>query len=309
MKLIAENLHIISKKTKEAILNKDIIYIKNLIQSMSNENPDWIDLNIGPARANFAGTMKWLIEIVNDITTIPISFDTTNIDEIEQGLLLTESNKTKCLINSTNADADRLEKVMAVAAKYNTNVITLTMNSEFGIPKDADKRLELAMEIADYASEKGMENQQLFFDPLVLPVCVDQSQASECLNTLRMLKESFDPQVNTTIGLSNVSNGCPKELRPMINQVFMVLAMGCGLDTAIVDIFDKELLRINKMISNAASENSKDEMMLKLYHAMQNFEEIEDISFDKNNIELLKIYKTAEILLNKKIYSHSYLEI
>jgi len=140
-------------------------------------------------------------------------------------------------------------------------------------------------------------------------VCVDQTQAAEALNTIRMLKESFDPQVMTTIGLSNVSNGCPKELRPLINRVFMVLAMGCGLDSAIVDSFDSELLRINHVIEKQTAQNSYDKLYLNLYDMMQAFDDTDSIEYDKTDIEQVKIFKTAEILLNKKVYTNSYLEI
>ncbi len=308
MKLISENLHIISKATKEAVLNRDEKYIKNLLERQIATKPDWIDLNIGPARGAFSGSMKWLVDIALNLTDIPLSFDSTNADEVEIGLK-SVSNSDKCMINSTNADFERLDRVSDLALKYNCSMIALTMNSETGIPKEADKRLELAFEINAVTDEKGIDNSKIYFDPLILPVCVDQSQALEALNTLRMLKESFDPQVMTTIGLSNVSNGCPKELRPLINRVFMVMAMGCGLDSAIVDSFDSELLRINSVIETKIPSQSYDYVYISLYDMMQNFEELDSVTYDKNDIEQRRIIKTAEIILNKKIYSNSYLDI
>lgn len=308
MKLISENLHIISKSTKEAVLNRDETFIKNLLSRQIETKPEWIDLNIGPARGAFAGTMKWLIDIAQNMTDIPLSLDSTNADEIAVGLELAK-NPEDWIINSTSADADRLDKVTDLAAKFGSNIIALTMNSELGIPKESDKRLELAFEITAVTESKGIENGKIFFDPLILPVCVDQTQAVEALNTIRMLKESFDPMVNTTIGLSNVSNGCPKELRPLINRVFMVMAMGCGLDSAIIDSFDHELLRVNKVIETQTEEKSHDRLYLDVFNMMQNFEEINVLSYDSSVKEQAAIYKTVEILLNKKVYSNSYLEI
>lgn len=308
MKLISENLHIISKSTKEAVLNKDEQYIRNLLKRQIETNPDWIDLNIGPAKGAFAGTMKWLVDIAQSMTDIPLSLDSTNADEIEVGLSLAKSS-ANWLINSTNADEQRLDRVTDIVSQYNCNLIALTMNSELGIPKESDKRLELAFEITSMTEAKGIPNEKLYFDPLILPVCVDQTQSTEALNTLRMLKESFDPQVMTTIGLSNVSNGCPKELRPLINRVFMVMAMGCGLDSAIVDSFDSELLRVNKIIETQEIETSYDRLYLDIYNMMQSFDDLDSVNYDKSDIDQVKIYKTAEILLNKKVYSNSYLEI
>ena len=308
MKLISENLHIISKNTKEAVLNRDENYIKNLLEKQIKTQPDWIDLNIGPARGAFAGTMQWLVNIAQSLTDIPLSLDSTNADEIELGLALAK-HPEKWIINSTSADESRLDRVTDIAAKYGCSIIALTMNSELGIPKESDKRLELAFEISAVAEAKEISNDRLYFDPLILPVCVDQTQATEALNTIRMLKESFDPPVMTTIGLSNVSNGCPKELRPLINRVFMVLAAGCGIDSAIVDSFDSELLRINGVIENNTPQKDYDNIYLALYDMMQNFEELETVQFDTKDTEQVNIIKTAQILLNKKVYTNSYLEI
>ena len=309
MKIISENLHIISKATKEAVINREETYIKDLLMRQIETKPDWIDLNIGPARAaNFQGTMSWLTGIVSEMTNIPLSFDSTNPKEIEDGLKIVQ-NPNNCIINSTNADEDRLENVTELAAKYGSSIIALTMNSELGIPKDADSRLELAFSIIAKAAEKEISNDKLLFDPLILPVCVEQSQASEALNTIRILKESFEPQVLTTIGLSNVSNGCPKELRPLINRVFAVMAIGCGIDSAIADSFDTELLRINKMIENNSPESESDLLLLSISNMMRDFTDLNEITYDKNDSLQNAIFKTAEILLNKKVYSHSYLEI
>ena len=117
MKLISENLHIISKATKEAVLNRDEEYIKNLLQKQIQTTPDWIDLNIGPARGAFAGTMQWLVNLTQDLTDIPLSLDSTNADEIELGLALAK-HPEKWIINSTSADEQRLERVTDIAAKY-----------------------------------------------------------------------------------------------------------------------------------------------------------------------------------------------
>ncbi len=308
MKLISENLHIISKNTKEAVKNRDESYIKRLLERQISAKPDWIDLNIGPARGAFAGTMEWLVNIACEMTEIPLSLDTTNLGEIEAGLKLAK-NPEKWIINSTSADSERLSQTAELAKSYDTGLIALTMNSEIGIPKEADGRLELAFEIVEKTQEIGIENGKIFFDPLILPVTVEQSQALEALNTLRMLKESFDPVVLTTIGLSNVSNGAPAELRPLINRAFFVLAAGCGLDSAIVDSFDDELIRINKLLESKTPVEPYDGLILEIFEMMRDFGDIDDVNYDKNDKKQAEIYKTARILLNKSVYSNSYLEI
>lgn len=305
MKLIGENIHIISKRTRTAIEEKDKEYIRNLAKKQTDV--DWIDLNIGPARKQ-QGTMRWLIDTVREVSDKPLSFDTTNLDEIKSALQYVGTPQ-KSLINSTNADDERLNPLSDITAEYGCCLIALTMDNKSGIPKEADLRLEMACKIIEKTTESGIDNSKIFIDPLVLPVCVDQSQALESLNSIRMFKEAFDPQVNTTIGLSNISNGSPKELRPLINRVYLTMASGCGLDSAIVDACDEELIRTVKMLDSSTPQNSSDELLLNIYNMMLNFDDLENVSYDKTNDDEVKIFKTAEILMNKHIYSHNYLDV
>ena len=169
--------------------------------------------------------------------------------------------------------------------------------------------MEIIFEIYEKCMEKGIDSSKIFFDPLILPVCVEQSQALEALNTIQMIKESFEPKVNTIIGLSNISNGSPKELRPLINRVFAVLAYGAGLDAAIIDAKDNELIRIFKMLDNNCPQLSVDNLYINLSNMIRDFNDLEEIKFDKNSIEEQNIIKTASILLNKKIYSDSFTQV
>lgn len=305
MKLIGENIHIISKRTKDAIEAKNKDYILDYVNRMLASNVDFIDLNIGPARKN-AGTMQWLASIVRQVSDIPLSFDTTNPAEMRSGLEFV-NNSAECIINSISADKQRIDAILPLAQEFNSNIIALTLSDETGIPKEADARLEIAFNILEQTMQFGIENNKIYFDPLVLPISVAQEQAIESLNAIRMFKESFDPPVLTTIGLSNISNGAPKENRPLINLVFMVLAMGCGLDSAIVDGFDRELIRVHKMLEKAIPETNYDKLYLDLAEMMRNFGELEDVEFDTNDVQQVAIYKTAQILLNKNIYSNNYL--
>ena len=303
MILIRENIHIISKSVREALEKKDENFVKNLIKIQ--ENVDCIDLNIGPAKRHLEGIFEWLIPLVGDRN---ISLDSTNADAIEQGIKLVKTS-SECFINSTSKDSEKLERLTDLAAEYGCNLIALALSKETGIPKTADGRLEIIFEIYERCMEKGIESSKIFFDPLVLPVCADQSQALEALNTIQMVKESFDPPVNTVIGLSNISNGCPKDLRPLINRVYACLAYGAGLDAIILDAKDLELVRILRMLENNSPESGVDELYIKLAELMRSFGELEELEFDKNSIEEQNIIKTAAVLFNKKIYSDSFTQV
>lgn len=306
MLLIGENIHVISKSVQSALVERDEEFILELIKKQAHM--DYIDLNVGPAKNKFEGILPWLCELVERNTDLKISFDSTNSNEIKSGLLVCK-NPQNALINSTSADEVRLEKITDLAVEFGSNIIALTMNKELGIPKTADERLALAFEIAEKCQEKNISNEKIFFDPLILPVSVDQAQAQEALNTIQMIKQSFDPEVMTTIGLSNISNGSPNEMRPLINKVFAALAYGAGLDSAIVDSFDVGLINIIKMLDAEAPTNKVDELYISLANMIRDFSEIEEISYNDNDSEQVAIIKTARILLNKEIYSHSYRQI
>ncbi len=304
MILIGENIHVISKSVQNALVERDERFISELIELQ--KNMDYIDLNVGPAKKNMEGILPWLAKLVQSSCVQGISFDTTNIAEMESGL---KSFNGKTFINSTSKDIERLEKMTDLAVEFNSNLIALTLSKETGIPKTADGRLEIAFEIYEKCLEKGIDSEKIFFDPLILPVCVEQGQALEALNTIQMVKESFDPPVKTVVGLSNVSNGCPKDIRPLINRVFGVLAFGAGLDAAIIDAKDEEMVRIFRMLENNSSKSDVDKLYISLADIIRNFGEIDEIDYDKDSAEQTKIIKTAKILLNKEIYSHSFTQI
>lgn len=306
MLLIGENIHIISKTVQTALLERDERFILDLIKKQSHM--DYIDLNVGPAKGQLEGILPWLCDLVEKNTDLKISFDTTNSDEMRRGLEKTK-DPANCLLNSTSADEARLEKMTNLAADFGSNLIALTMNKELGIPKSADSRLELAFEIIEKTQEKGIENGKIFFDPLILPVSVDQTQAQEALNTIQIIKQSFDPEVMTTIGLSNISNGSPKELRPLINRVFAVLAYGAGLDSAIIDSFDTELINTIKVLESQNPKNEVEQLYINLADMIRDFSELEEISYDETDLKQVEIVKTARILLNKEVYTHSYRQI
>lgn len=306
MLLIGENIHIISKTVQNALLERDEAFALDLIKRQVHM--DYIDLNVGPAKGAMEGVLPWLCDLVEKNSNLKISFDTTNSDEMRRGLEKSK-NPQDSLLNSTSADEVRLEKLTDLAAEFNSNIIALTMNKELGIPKIADDRLNLAFEIFEKCQEKNIPNEKIFFDPLILPVSVDQSQAQEALNTIQMIKQSFDPEVMTTVGLSNISNGSPKEIRPLINNVFAVLAYGAGLDSAIIDAFDVELINTIKVLESQSAKNEIDELYIKLSDMIRDFSELEDIDYDKNDSKQVDIIKTARILLNKDVYTHSYRQI
>lgn len=303
MILIGENIHVISKKVREALINRDEIFVKNLLNFQ--KKMDYFDLNVGPARGDLENVLSWLSSIVEQNFLQKISLDTTNFFEMKNAI----SNLKKSdniFLNSVGFDEEKLDKMISLSLENNANLIALTMSKEIGIPKTSDGRLEIAFQIYEKCLEMGLEAEKIFFDPLVLPIKVDQSQALESLNTLKMIKESFDPPVKTVIGLSNVSNGVPVEFRSLINRVYGVMAFGAGLDAVIMDAGDDELVRVFRMLEKKSPEKNIDNLYLSIADMVSRFGELEDVEFDESDEEECQVMKTCEVLLNKKIYSDSF---
>lgn len=315
MVLIAENLHIISKTTKEAIAKRCDDYILKIIDDVSACGIDIFDLNVGPAKGEIKESLPYLTKLIKNSANhdIKFSFDTSNFDEMELGFNSIDKNcAEKSFLNSICADENKMAAGFEIAHKYNPNIIALTFNPDEGIKKTSDERMELGFFLYERMLNEGIIENKIYFDPLVLPVSVAQEQANTVLETIRMMKESMG-EINTIIGLSNISNGSPKDIRPLLNRVFLVLAMGAGLDGAIIDGLDKETIRIFNMIKDVSGnivQNSSlsplDSLYYSLYNAVNNFNDIDDIEFDTNDLSLLNIMKAARILLNKEIYSHSF---
>lgn len=306
MILIGENIHILSKKVREAFLRRDESFFKDLINIQKNLN--YADLNVGPAKGDMAGALSWLVEIVQNNSNLGISFDTTNFQEMEKGFIVCK-DRENAFLNSISLDEERFSKMVDIALDNNCNLICLTLSKELGIPKTSDGRLEIAFEIYEKCIELGLDSGKLYFDPLILPIGVEQGQALEALNTIKMLKESFDPPVKTIIGLSNISNGSPKELRPLINRVYAVMAYGAGVDALILDACDSELVRVLKMLEVGNAQSPADKLYLRISDAVRDFSDVEDVEFNSDSDEEQKIIKCAQVLLNKKIYSHSFTQV
>jgi 5-methyltetrahydrofolate corrinoid/iron sulfur protein methyltransferase len=155
---------------------------------------------------------------------------------IEAGL---EVCKGRALINSTTAEAKKMAALFPLAKMYNAEIICLTLD-EKGIPNDANSRSELALKMITNAMEFDITPDRIFLDPLALPVGAAQDQGMKVLEALKMFKTLCDPAPKTTIGLSNVSNGTKE--RPLINRTYLTMLIAYGLDSAIMNPSDTDLM-------------------------------------------------------------------
>ncbi|MBU2541356.1 MAG: dihydropteroate synthase [Candidatus Omnitrophica bacterium] len=236
MFIIGELINGMYKNVQEALSKKDEQAIINLAKQQEAEGANALDVNCGPLSKDPVSDMKWLVSAIQKGSNLPLAIDSTKPNVIQAGL---ELIKGKAIINSTSADPERLEIYVNMAKKYNASLIALTMDKK-GVPQDKDRRLELAAQILAFAQEKDFNINNIYLDPIVLPVNVAQPQLKMILEVLHEFKVISDPAPKTVVGLSNVSQGSCQ--RNIINRVFLTMAIGYGLDAAIVDPLDKELM-------------------------------------------------------------------
>ncbi|MBE3574941.1 MAG: methyltetrahydrofolate cobalamin methyltransferase [Firmicutes bacterium] len=237
MILIGERINGMFNDVGNAIRNRDPEPIQRLAISQTKAGAHYLDVNTGPAVDDPENVMAWLVHTIEEVVDTPLSIDTMKFKALEAGVKAV--TKKPPLINSTTAERKRLERILPLAKDYGCSVIGLAMN-EKGVPKDANDRTAIAMEIVAAADEYGIPMSDLFIDPIIMPVNVAQEHAPQVIETIRQVKLLADPAPKTVVGLSNVSQ---KTLhRSLINRVYLVMAMAAGLDAAILDVEDKDLM-------------------------------------------------------------------
>lgn len=307
MYIIGENIHIISPRVKKAIAERDEKFFQDTAVRMVDAGADAVDLNIGPQKKHGHEILPWLVEVVEEVVDVPLVFDTTNLMAIEAACETV--TKAQPIINSTDARAERLESVPAVAKKFNTRLVALTM-AEGMIPVGADERVGIALErLIPHMLEIDFPITDLIIDPLVLTVSGCQEYCPECIEAVRTLKFAWDPPPLTNGGLSNVSNAVPNEMRPFLNRTYMVMLMGAGIDMVIADPFDRELLEWIRVVEERDESTALNRLLLKLHDRVEAMSELQPEDVDMSDPQQADVWKTVQVLLNKVIYTDSYLRL
>ena len=307
MYVIGENIHIISPKVKQAITERDAKFFQDIAARMVEAGAGAIDLNIGPQKKRGHEILPWLVQTVEAVVDVPLVFDTTNLAAIEAACETV--SKAQPIINSTDARAERLETVPALAKKYNARLIALTMGAGM-IPVGADERVGIALEkLIPHMLEIDFPITDLIIDPLVLTVSGCQEYCPECIEAVRTLKFAWDPPPLTNGGLSNVSNAVPNEMRPLLNRTYMVMLMGAEIDMVIADPFDSELMEWIRVLEERDESTSLNKLLLKLHDRVVAMEELQPEDVDMSDPQQADIWKTVQALLNKVIYTDSYMRL
>jgi 5-methyltetrahydrofolate corrinoid/iron sulfur protein methyltransferase len=290
---IGENLNVVTKVYGQAMKDRNPKPLQKVALEEAEKGVDFIDVNIGPARKGGEELMEWIVKIIQEVVpNIPLALDTSNIAAMEAGLKV---HKGKALINSIMARPERMDGMMPLVKKYDADMIGLMWGPE-GMPRDEHERGMLTAEILAKAAEYDIENERIWFDPIIAPLNIQQNQLIATMEYMKMLQD-MAPGSKSTCGLSNASNGVPDELRPIINRAFVVMLQRCGMASAIVDSFDDEL---------AAVVSGKNPEAVKVVYDVMDGKSVDIASLSK---DLQNYAKTARVIMGQVLFSDSWLEI
>ncbi|MGL5693027.1 MAG: homocysteine S-methyltransferase family protein, partial [Peptostreptococcaceae bacterium] len=215
------------KSLKEALKNWNVDYIINLALEQINAGAEILNVNVGLPDIDEKIVMPKIVKEMQGIIDTPLQIDSSDIEALEQGLRYYNG---RTIVNSTNGKNESLESVLPLVKKYGAAVVGLTLD-ENGIPETAEGRFEIAKKIVEKAESYGIRREDIFIDCLSLTVSAQQSEAMETIKAIRMVKERLG--VKTILGVSNISFGIPN--RNNINSTYLNLALGAGLDLAIIN--------------------------------------------------------------------------
>ena len=192
-----------------------------------------LDVNAGIPLADEPALLARAVELVQSLTEVPLSIDSSIVAALESGLL---AYRGKALVNSVTGEEERLEQVLPLVAKHGAAVVAIS-NDETGISEDPDVRFEVAKKIVDRAADHGIPREDVVVDPLVMPIGAMATAGRQVFHLIRRLRDELG--VNTTCGASNISFGLPN--RAGINAAFLAMAIGAGMTSAITNPLEPEI--------------------------------------------------------------------
>jgi len=235
MLIVGEKINTTLKGVDGIIAGRNASALQDLAKKQIEAGADMVDVNVGTRVKTESEDMQWAIRTIQEVIDKPLCIDSPNPEVLEAGLKV---HKGKPLINSTTAEKERLQRILPLVKKYDFRIVALTMD-DTGIPEDAEKRYTIAGKLIESLVREGMKLEDIYIDPLVRPISTDCSVGKVVLDAIEKISISFE-EVHLICGLSNISFGLPR--RGLLNRVFLSMAIERGLDAAIIDPLDKQVM-------------------------------------------------------------------
>lgn len=237
MIVIGEKINGSIPAVAEAIAKRDAEFIKNRAKIQEEAGATFIDCCASVPEEEEVETLKWMIDCIQEVTDLPISVDSPSADVLLQ---VFPYCKRPGLINSVSGEGDKIDKIFPAIADTKWEVICL-LSDDTGIPKCAADRLKVFDKIMAKAKEYGIAPSRMHIDPLVEMLCTSENGIETNTEVISSVRSQY-PDIHITAAVSNISFNLP--VRKMINLGFTVLAMNAGLDSAILDPTNRDLMGV-----------------------------------------------------------------
>ena len=235
MIIVGERINSSRGPIARALEARDAAFIQREAALQVAAGAHYVDVNAGARVKDEAACLEWLVRVVQQAVDKPLCLDTPDPGALAVAL---EQHRGKALVNSITAERERYQAVLPLVKEYRCSVIALCL-SDAGMPGTAEEGVAIAGRLVDNLTAQGIPLDDIYIDPLVRPISVNYKSASIALETIGQVMARY-PGVHTICGLSNVSFGLPG--RRLVNRAFAVLARQRGLDAAILDPSDRELM-------------------------------------------------------------------
>ncbi len=236
MIVIGERLNATNKSVGEALRVRDADHIQDLARRQAEAGAHYLDCNAGRKAEDEIADMQWLIGTAREATDLPFCIDSPNPDALAAALDVYEGPPP--ILNSVTAEAAKMERVLDLAVQAKARIIALCLSDE-GMPSKEGDREKVAETLVEAALAQGISAEDIFVDPVVLTVSADAQAGPLCIAAVRAIREAY-PDVHISAGVTNVSFGLPN--RRLLNRTFLALLMGAGLDAAIIDPTDPQIM-------------------------------------------------------------------
>lgn len=236
MIIVGEKINSSLKGVAEAVTARNVEFVSQLALRQAEAGADYIDVNCGTLLEDESDALPWLVEIVQKNVDKPCCIDSPNYIALEKALKV---HRGKSLINSITAEPARYESIIPLVKQYQTGIIALVIDEEHGMPKDSTTRIEIGMILVNRLMKDGIPLSDIYIDPLIQPISTRSEFALVAIETIKAMKQTF-PEIHFMCGLSNISYGLPQ--RRLLNRTFITLCMLAGLDGAILDPDNKQMM-------------------------------------------------------------------
>jgi len=242
MIVAADNIHVVNPLVEKAIKEMDPSPIQDLARRCEKAGANIIDINPGPLPQDGGKKMSFLVEAVQEVTNLRLCLDTNNPKALETGL---KACRIKPIINGFSLEPGKLDQILPLSVDFQTDIVGFLLFPNGQVPPDSGGRLEVALKLMEKAKKAGLSLEKLIIDPVLVPIAWENGtrQAKEVLATLKLLPELLGFPARTIVGLSNLTSGSScGEKKLLLEEVYLSMLAGSGLDMALLNMFHKRTL-------------------------------------------------------------------